>query len=362
MCAERNIEIAVSYVRDIHDSKVIHSKSAHLASHSRILIVFLLYQNTDFGTRMVMIPACGKQADVVETTKLHRCNSSRNLHGNENNSESEKEPRKITVNELIAQNDDSTQSEGSRYMIVEGPIDLSASNSIKAEPDSEVCESDNLVAVKLEETVTDEEKKQKRQRKRKSAIMTPEEEWSVKYLSDRIPRQTVSKKEEVLKAARSLFSKRTRTLYHWMYPNTSKGQLKAIVSAAWDTLSSAEKEFYVSQVLGRFGVPAGSLMVNPQLEGFQNRDTTMTSHKDLLLSARDASCSSHDMIPILPSGTQDGDSFKKRWRRHGDNGSKQNQFVNDVGDVSYDEEEFADDPELKTELLQFKRAMGNSSD
>lgn len=63
-----------------------------------------------------------------------------------------------------------------------------------------------------------------------------------------IPRQAGNKREEVLKAARSLFSKRTRTLYHWIYPCTSKTKLKASVAAAWDTLSVAEKDFYISQV------------------------------------------------------------------------------------------------------------------
>ena len=56
------------------------------------------------------------------------------------------------------------------------------------------------------------------------------------------------KQEEVIKAAKSLFSKRTRTLYHWLYPDTSKTKLKATVSAAWDTLADAEKQFYLSQV------------------------------------------------------------------------------------------------------------------
>ncbi|KAK3923678.1 Acylphosphatase, partial [Frankliniella fusca] len=53
--------------------------------------------------------------------------------------------------------------------------------------------------------------------------------------------------EDVVKAAKSLFSKRTRTLYHWLYPDTSKTKLKATVSAAWDTLAESEKQFYLSQ-------------------------------------------------------------------------------------------------------------------
>lgn len=57
-----------------------------------------------------------------------------------------------------------------------------------------------------------------------------------------------NKQSEVLKAAKSLFSKRTRTLYHWMYPNASKQQLKLAITNSWETLSTEEKEFYISQV------------------------------------------------------------------------------------------------------------------
>lgn len=57
-----------------------------------------------------------------------------------------------------------------------------------------------------------------------------------------------NKQSEVLKAAKSLFSKRTRTLYHWMCPNASKHQLKMAIANSWETLSVEEKEFYISQV------------------------------------------------------------------------------------------------------------------
>lgn len=70
---------------------------------------------------------------------------------------------------------------------------------------------------------------------------------------------------EVMRAARALFSKRTRTLYHWMYPDTPKLQLKAVVANAWDSMLPSEKQFYVSQVLGKFGCLQSQLMVNPQL-------------------------------------------------------------------------------------------------
>lgn len=57
------------------------------------------------------------------------------------------------------------------------------------------------------------------------------------------------KKLEVLKAAKSLFSKRTRTLYHWMYPNISKQQIKQAVTTSWESLNKQEKDLYISQVL-----------------------------------------------------------------------------------------------------------------
>lgn len=66
---------------------------------------------------------------------------------------------------------------------------------------------------------------------------------------DNVTMVTANKHEEVVKAAKSLFSKRTRTLYHWLYPSTSKNKIKATVSAAWDTLPETEKHFYISQVL-----------------------------------------------------------------------------------------------------------------
>lgn len=63
-----------------------------------------------------------------------------------------------------------------------------------------------------------------------------------------VPGMASQQHDEVVKAAKSLFSKRTRTLYHWLYPDTSKTKLKATVAAAWDTLADNEKQFYLSQV------------------------------------------------------------------------------------------------------------------
>uniref|UniRef100_A0A1B6LAK9 Uncharacterized protein n=1 Tax=Graphocephala atropunctata TaxID=36148 RepID=A0A1B6LAK9_9HEMI len=72
--------------------------------------------------------------------------------------------------------------------------------------------------------------------------------------------------DEVTRAAKTLFSKRNRTLMHWLKPNISKNQLKVDVNATWDCLPQCEKVFYISQVLGKFAPHTTSLMVNPQLE------------------------------------------------------------------------------------------------
>lgn len=54
--------------------------------------------------------------------------------------------------------------------------------------------------------------------------------------------------EEVTRAAKTLFSKRNRTLLHWLNPGVSKGQLKVDIKSAWDSLPQPEKLFYISQV------------------------------------------------------------------------------------------------------------------
>lgn len=88
-------------------------------------------------------------------------------------------------------------------------------------------------------------------------------------LSDSLQQGADARVDEVMKAAKSLFSKRTRTLYHWMHPNAPKQQIKAAVSESWDSLGTQEKQFYISQVLGRFGFPECNLMINPQLGGIK---------------------------------------------------------------------------------------------
>ncbi|XP_076258853.1 uncharacterized protein LOC143195510 isoform X2 [Rhynchophorus ferrugineus] len=81
----------------------------------------------------------------------------------------------------------------------------------------------------------------------------------------RVFSQLGSRQQEILKMAKSIFSKRTRTLYHWIYPTASKQQVKQVVSNTWDSMSPQEKGIYVAQVLAKFGYTSGDLMINPQL-------------------------------------------------------------------------------------------------
>lgn len=250
----------------------------------------------------------------------------------------------------------------------EGPIDLSASNTIKIEPEPEHIQThENDLRNENEVDERRLVKFQKTKQKKRKIPLPTEENWNIETVSaERLPKQAVNKREEVLKAARSLFSKRTRTLYHWMYPDTSKGKLKSIVSSAWDTLSNTEKEFYISQVLGRFGVPAGSLMVNPQLGGFQNREVVSSSYA-ILASANNTSTSDIDAntcIQITPTSLNCDDENlvrpKKRRKESDEASSHLPNAAASLSTESYDDDEFADDPELTTELMQFQRAMGQS--
>nr|CAD7408146.1 unnamed protein product [Timema poppensis] len=121
----------------------------------------------------------------------------------------------------------------------------------------------------------------------KSQPSTPSKPY--KPRSSSVLKLAGDRQEEVVKAARSLFSKRTRTLYHWLSPCTSKTKLKTFVAAAWDNLPEQEKHFYISQVLGRFGLQASSLMINPQLDGLAGfKEETRSSSK-----------------PVLPEETED---------------------------------------------------------
>jgi hypothetical protein len=59
---------------------------------------------------------------------------------------------------------------------------------------------------------------------------------------------TQDKDSEVFKAARSLFFKRTRILYRWVYSNMTKCELNKRVIDAWKSASPDEQNIYISEV------------------------------------------------------------------------------------------------------------------
>ncbi|XP_056641939.1 uncharacterized protein LOC130448547, partial [Diorhabda sublineata] len=147
---------------------------------------------------------------------------------------------------------------------------------------------------------------------------------------------TQTKQLEILKAAKSLFSKRTRTLYHWLYPNSSKQQIKTTVSTSWDSLAENEKAFYISQVLGRFGFSQSSLMVNPQLCSLKEIPPSIKK-SDTRPKTREL----QNAICSITSDSSSAPNRKKRGR------PKMDRKVRNV------EQEFQDDPELSCELEKF---------
>jgi hypothetical protein len=60
---------------------------------------------------------------------------------------------------------------------------------------------------------------------------------------------TEDRYSEVLKAARSLFYRRNRTLYRWIYANIRKCKLTRLVTDAWNSASESEKNIYISEVM-----------------------------------------------------------------------------------------------------------------
>ncbi|KAJ9575150.1 hypothetical protein L9F63_025900 [Diploptera punctata] len=200
---------------------------------------------------------------------------------------------------------------------------------------------------------------------------------------------TDEKQEEVVKAAKSLFSKRTRTLYHWLYPDTSKNKLKATVSAAWDTLPEQEKHFYISQVLGRFGLQASSLMVNPQLGGMKGLPTELVSQNLRNSTSTDNIAESQRAVSDLFASCDDADSWasyskprsrnskerrrKRKYRTNDESGLKARLGAIDPDELEEEaailkrmreetlENEFEEDAELTSELEKFRLISQNAS-
>ncbi|KAJ3665767.1 hypothetical protein Zmor_001242 [Zophobas morio] len=159
---------------------------------------------------------------------------------------------------------------------------------------------------------------------------------------------TETKQAEILKAAKSLFSKRTRTLYHWMYPNTPKQQIKMAVANSWDNLGVQEKQFYISQVLVRFGFPQCSLMVNPQLGGIKELPPLPDTMNGNNYSARELQ-TALSSISGAATGSSTGESKRRQGRPPG---SKNKKNKNEL--LTYKlTKDFQDDPELSKELEKF---------
>ncbi|RZC36392.1 uncharacterized protein BDFB_001763 [Asbolus verrucosus] len=159
---------------------------------------------------------------------------------------------------------------------------------------------------------------------------------------------TETKQAEILKAAKSLFSKRTRTLYHWMYPNTPKQQIKLAVANSWDNLGIQEKQFYISQVLVRFGFPQCNLMVNPQLGGIKELPPLPDSIDGSTYSAKELQTALSSI-----SNSEASSSATESKRRQGrPPGSKNKKTKNEI--LTYKlTKDFQDDPELSKELEKF---------
>ncbi|XP_076258855.1 uncharacterized protein LOC143195510 isoform X4 [Rhynchophorus ferrugineus] len=157
----------------------------------------------------------------------------------------------------------------------------------------------------------------------------------------RVFSQLGSRQQEILKMAKSIFSKRTRTLYHWIYPTASKQQVKQVVSNTWDSMSPQEKGIYVAQVLAKFGYTSGDLMINPQLGQIKQLPFSPAALKfnakaTELQNAISSISKKSDNSEVLVS------SPKNAKRSNAGRMSGQNLVL-----------EFEDDPELSKELAQF---------
>ncbi|KAK9505564.1 hypothetical protein O3M35_009585 [Rhynocoris fuscipes] len=106
--------------------------------------------------------------------------------------------------------------------------------------------------------------------------LTNKQENKSQDLMNTMKEYNQSKNHEILKAAKSLYSKRTRTLWHWIDPKIPKTKLKNIVLIAWDGLPAWQKQIYISQVLGKFSMDVVTPMINPQLAGIATTSTPNT--------------------------------------------------------------------------------------
>ncbi|CAH0554007.1 unnamed protein product [Brassicogethes aeneus] len=168
-----------------------------------------------------------------------------------------------------------------------------------------------------------------------------------------------SKQEEIHKAAKSLFSKRTRTLYQWMYPNAPKQQIKSAVATSWESLGSQEKDFYISQVLGRFGFPPCSLMVNPQLGGIKElpplpdtQDFISTPQNELQNAISSISSPNSSNLGTQLSNSSFSERYQRIKKKKGRPFGSKNKKIKTEATYSMPQE-FHDDPELRREFEQY---------
>ncbi|XP_030755666.1 uncharacterized protein LOC115881996 [Sitophilus oryzae] len=144
-----------------------------------------------------------------------------------------------------------------------------------------------------------------------------------------------SRQEEVLRMAKSIFSKRTRTLYHWMYPKASKQQVKQVVYDTWETMSHLEKSVYIAQVLAKLGYTNGDLMVNPQLEQMKQ----MSSAASVTVNPKTIELQ-NAISSISKNNLQNGEVCQRLKKQK-------------TAPKSQPAVEFEDDPELSEELAYY---------
>ncbi|VEN33885.1 unnamed protein product [Callosobruchus maculatus] len=243
------------------------------------------------------------------------------------------------------------------------PIDLSRKDGfidayysrfcVKNEEPSKEDQAANILQHQASQICLDFEKKRRRKNNTLSIYGT-----SIIIDENQPASFSPEKQAEILKAACSLFSKRTRTLYQWMYPNVPKQQVKIAVANCWQSLGQSEKDFYVSQVLGRFGFHTTNLMVNPQLHTIKELPPELPKPPPVIQPRRNTgelqkaissiSVPQHNkpMLGLNGCGTVKVPMKRRKTALRG--GSSKRKFI-----ISANSEDFQDDPELSQELEKF---------
>nr|XP_014282778.1 uncharacterized protein LOC106684921 isoform X2 [Halyomorpha halys] len=90
---------------------------------------------------------------------------------------------------------------------------------------------------------------------------------------------TWEQKANVIAAAKILYTKKTRTLLHWLDPSLSLSKLRATLELSWQNLPLWQKEVYISQVMGPLVVETVYPMLNPHLKSDDFKISAPTSPK-----------------------------------------------------------------------------------